>query len=367
MKSRHRTPQRQRRPEHTTMVATYLKHALCRSAYHSGILGLTASLIAPRGRKPANGRFQILVYHRIGNDGDAYVPATSAIGFEHQMRCIREHFHPMSLTDLLAAADRREIPARAIAVTFDDGYEEVFTYASPIIRRYQIPATVYLATGLIDDGRPMWNDRIGFAIRATSCAEIDPLPGLGPLPLHTPQQRQSALHQTLEALKPRPPVERDALTSEIVRMLKVATDDGPRMLRWEQVAEMRAAGIEFGAHTVHHPILSCLSPEEAWREIADSKRVIEEHLQTPVRHFAYPNGTAQDFDDTTQRLVERAGFSSAVSTIFGVNTADTNRYALRRGGPWEEDAAVFGVKLWWYRWNGATEAGRRSSLGAVAS
>lgn len=349
------------------MVATHLKHALCRFAYHAGILGLTTSLVEPRGQRRANGSFQILVYHRVANDGDVYVPATSATGFEQHMRHIREHFHPMPLTDLLAAADRREIPARAIAVTFDDGYEEVFTNAFPIIRRYQIPVTVYLATGLIDAGGPMWNDRIGFAIRTTRCAEIHPLPALGPLPLQTPQQREAALHQTLEALKPRPPAERDALTSEIARALKVAAEDGPRMLRWEQVAEMHAAGVDFGAHTVHHPILSCLPPEEAWGEIADSKLVIEERLQTPVRHFAYPNGTAKDFNGTTQQLVARAGFESAVSTIFGVNTADTNRYALRRGGPWEEDAAVFGVKLWWYRWKAASEADPCPGRGAVAS
>jgi peptidoglycan/xylan/chitin deacetylase (PgdA/CDA1 family) len=334
------------------MLAASLKSALCRSAYHGGILGLTASLVEPRGRRPGNGRFQILIYHRVGNGGDACVAATSVAGFERQMRCIREHFHPMSLTDLVAAAERREIPPRAVAVTFDDGYENVFLDAFPIIRRYGVPATVYLATGLIGGG-PMWNDRIEIAIRATHYGEIrSPLDDRDVLPLRTPEQRELALRRTLEALKRRPPADRDALTAEIVRALGVTVDGGLRMLRWAQVADMHAAGIEFGAHTVHHPILSCLPPEEAWGEIVESKRAIEERLQVSVRHFAYPNGTAADFDDATQALVVRAGFTSAVSTIFGVNTAETDRYALRRGGPWEEDAAVFSAKLWWYRWRG---------------
>src|SRR5262249_48029078 len=150
--------------------------------------------------------------------------------------------------------------------------------------------------------------------------------------------------------KPRPPAERDVASDEIARALKVVLDGAPRMLRWAQVREMHGDGIEFGAHTVNHPILSSLRPEAAFNEIAHSKRVIEETLQAPVRHFAYPNGTAEDFDRGTEELVARAGFTSAVSTIFGVNTSTTNRYALRRGGPWEEDPAVFGVKLWWYRW-----------------
>lgn len=338
-------------------MTALLKQAFYWSTYHSGLLGLTAALLEPRGLKPGNRRFQILMYHRVADNGDAYVGATSVAGFERQMQCIRQHLHPMSLTDLVAAAQRREVPARAVAVTFDDGYEDVFLHAFPILRRYEIPATVYLATGLIDNGAPMWNDRIGSAIRSTNSIEFQPLPDLGRFPLGTPQQRQLALLRTLEALKRREPIERDALTSEIVRVLKVSAETGPRMLRWEQVAKMHAAGVELGAHTVHHPILSCVSPELAAAEIGESKRVIEERLQTPVRHFAYPNGTAQDFNDATQRLVERAGFASAVSAIFGVNNADTNRYALRRGGPWEEEPAAFGVKLWWYRWSEASGCG----------
>jgi peptidoglycan/xylan/chitin deacetylase (PgdA/CDA1 family) len=330
----------------------HVKDALCQAAYHSGLLGLAASWMESRDLKPGDRCFQILTYHRVGNDGDAYVPATSVAGFERQMRCLREHFRPMSLTDLLGAAERREIPPRAVAVTFDDGYEDTFIHAFPIIRRYEIPVTVYLATGLIGQDGSMFNDRIGLAIRGTRCTEIDPLPGLGPLSLHTPQQRQTALQKILEAVKRRPPVERDVVTSEIVRALDVAADDGPRMLRWGQVMEMHEAGIDFGGHTVHHPILSCVPEDEAEREIAESKRAIEERLQAPARHFAYPNGGASDFTDATQRLVARAGFSSAVTMIFGANTAATNRYALCRGGPWEEDTAVFGAKLWWYRWRG---------------
>ena len=347
------------------MVTAHLKNACCWSAYHTGLLGLTAGLVEPRHATPGNRRFQIVMYHRVSADGDAYVPATSVSGFERHMRFIRQHLHPMSLTDLLMAAERREIPPRAVAVTFDDGYADVFVHAWPILRRYEIPATVYVTTGLVDQDGSMFNDRIGVAIRDTSRREIQPLHDLGPLPLQTPHQRQFALQKILEVLKRRPPIERDALTAEIVRMLNVVADKGPRMLRWEQVAEMHAAGVDVGAHTVHHPILRSLSAEDAWREITESKRVVEERLQTAVRHFAYPNGTARDFDATTQELVRRAGFSSAVSTIFGVNTADTNRYALRRGGPWEEDAAVFGVKLWWYRWKAESGPDPGSSLGAV--
>jgi peptidoglycan/xylan/chitin deacetylase (PgdA/CDA1 family) len=338
------------------MATVSAKKALCWSLYNSGLLHLSESLLEPRGRTNANGCFQILVYHRVADDGDTSGSATTIAGFERQMQCVRRHFHPMSLTSLLSATERREIPSRAIAVTFDDGYEDVFTHALPILRRYEIPATVYLATDYIEQGRPMWNDRLAAAIGTTTRREIGPVLDLGPLPLGTPVERNAALRSILEKTKRRHPAERDAVAAEIERRLEVDPNGAPRMLRWDQVERMHRAGVEFGAHTVHHPILSCVSAEEAWREIAESKRVVESHVQAPVRHFAYPNGTRRDFDDTTRALVERAGFSSAVSTIFGVNTAETDRYCLRRGGPWEEDSAGFGVKLWWYRLSGQREA-----------
>jgi peptidoglycan/xylan/chitin deacetylase (PgdA/CDA1 family) len=267
------------------------------------------------------------------------------------MRCVREQFCPLSLSDLLLAASRHEIPPRAVAVTFDDGYRDVLTHAAPILRRYRIPATVYVATGFMDDGASMWNDRLGCAIRNTRRTRLERESGKAPLALGTRAQRHAALSQVIAGIKRQAPRERDALTAAVLQRLDVSADDAPRMLRWEEVRALRDAGIEIGAHTVNHPILSALSPDAAWTEIVGSKHAIEEQLQTPVEHFAYPNGTADDFDATTQALVTRAGFASAVSTLFGVNSAATDRYALRRGGPWEEESGAFSVKLWWYRWH----------------
>jgi peptidoglycan/xylan/chitin deacetylase (PgdA/CDA1 family) len=309
------------------MITGRVKSLLCETVYHSGLMGITAALTEPRRRPPSDGRFQILIYHRVGSDGDDFVPAISPEGFARHMRVLRQHFLPMSLTDVLTAAERREVPARAVVVTFDDGYRDVLTHAVPVLRRFDIPATLYVATAFMEDGASMWNDRIGCALRTTRCPQLEALDGLEPLPLQTPAERHAALRRVLHTLKRRPPAERDA-------------------------REIRRHGLEVGAHTVHHPILSALAPETAWSEIVGSKRAIEAQLQAPVQHFAYPNGTADDFDDTTRAQVARAGFASAVSTLFGVNSAATNRYALHRGGPWEEDTAAFNVKLWWYRWTG---------------
>jgi peptidoglycan/xylan/chitin deacetylase (PgdA/CDA1 family) len=329
-----------------------VEQALCRAAYHSGLLDAATRLIEPPARSGPEKTFQILVYHRVSTDGDAFVPALSVAAFELHMRYLRERCCVLSLTDLVAAAEERRIPARAIAITFDDGYEDTYLHAFPVLHRYGIPATVFLTTGLMDSDLTMWNDDIGTAIRDTVCATLDGVPGCEPLPLTTTQQRLDALDRALKALKAHPPSERAELTGQIGRTLGVSPHRGPRMLRWKQVDEMHAHEVEFGAHTVNHPILTSISEEAADREIRESKRCIEDRLQVPVKHFAYPNGLARDFNETTKRLLKQAGFSTGVSMLFGTNNATTDRYELRRGGPWEEDASVFATKLWWYRWRG---------------
>ena len=133
---------------------------------------------------------------------------------------------------------------------------------------------------------------------------------------------------------------------------KLAVVEGGRngkMLTWEQIRQMRKQGIDFGGHTVSHPFISNLTREQAVWEISECKRRIEEELQQPVAHFAYPSGREEDFGRTNKELVQAAGYRAAVTTIWGPNSPATDPLELRRGGPWEETVALFASKLDWYQ------------------
>ena len=121
------------------------------------------------------------------------------------------------------------------------------------------------------------------------------------------------------------------------------------MLSWDEVDALRGLGFSIGAHTVNHPILSRVEGEAAWREIRGSKDTIERALGVPIRGFAYPNGGVGDYSAETVRLVERAGFTCAVTTRRGLNTTRTPRFELRRGGPWEQHLPTFAIKLAYYQ------------------
>jgi peptidoglycan/xylan/chitin deacetylase (PgdA/CDA1 family) len=145
--------------------------------------------------------------------------------------------------------------------------------------------------------------------------------------------------------------ERQLCLTKILRDLNPPDEAGRRntMLAWDQVRLMKHHGVEFGGHTVTHPYLSRLPAEKVAWEVSECKRRIEAELQSEVIHFAYPNGRTEDFTSLSKATLRNAGYQTAVTTIWGVNDATTDRMELRRGQPWEQDEAMFAYKLDFYQ------------------
>src|SRR5262249_51326431 len=121
------------------------------------------------------------------------------------------------------------------------------------------------------------------------------------------------------------------------------------MLGWDEIRKMSKQGISFGAHTITHPVLGGLSTAQLQDEIGGSKKTVEDRLQSPVRHFAYPFGKYADFDCSTKKIVQAFGFSTAVTTITGVNGPGQDPLELKRVSLDEPDRGLFGLKLDWSR------------------
>ena len=316
--------------------------------------------ILPNGRLPKvelrrrNERCgRVLYYHRVNDERDPFFPAMPADLFEEEIRFVARHYRVVSLSQLVSALDDEDRPENLVAVTFDDGYQDNFQNALPILERYGVPATVFLTTGGLDSREPLWFETLALALKQTSAefvdVEID-------LPrrywLRDQQERLAANGGIFELLRKLPDPDRREWLDEILRRLDFQ-DRGERrdkMLTWDQVRAMRARGIEFGGHTVTHPFISKLTREQAAWEVSECKRRIEEEIQFPVSHFAYPSGREQDFSEWNQELLRAAGYRAALTTLWGLNYRSTNRMELRRGGPWEENAAVFAYKFDWYQW-----------------
>lgn len=326
-----------------TGLATFLSQ--------SRMLGpLTAAMSGVRG----SGSFPILVFHRVNDEQDPFFPSLPTAVFAARMRHIAEQYVVLTVEELADRVRRRDVPRRALALTFDDGYRDALTHAAPVLARHGLPATIFLATGYIGTSEMPWYDLLGLAFKTTERAGVELTPGQM-LPLDSTSDRLQALQIALRYFKRITDEDRRRALARLIDELQPACAQRQKrlMLSWEEVDTLRGLGVSVGAHTVSHPILSRVAPEAAWREVHGSKVAIERSLGTAVRAFAYPNGGADDYNGTTVDLVGRAGFTCAVTTRRGLNTSSTPVFELRRGGPSEQHLPTYALKLAYYHLTGA--------------
>lgn len=286
------------------------------------------------------GCFQILIYHRVMPAAEPLaIDCVSVAAFEAQMARVAAHFRVVPLEQAWAEAQAGRIPPGTLCVTFDDGYADNCLHALPVLRRYGLPATVFLTTGPIGTRDLLWHDRVLHAfgrLRGPRFAWEEA--GILAEDLSGPQARREAAFAMLGWLKGFAPPERDARIDDLWRREGTPPPEGPpRMLSWDQVRSMREQGISFGAHTVNHPILSRLTEAEAEAEIAASRRAIEENTGAACTTFAYPNGRPSDYNAACKAILGRLGFACALTTRAGVNTPAQDRFELQRTQIWEED------------------------------
>jgi peptidoglycan/xylan/chitin deacetylase (PgdA/CDA1 family) len=313
--------------------------------------GLTGALSATSGYLRRAAAFSVFTYHRVNDHGDPFFEALPTEVFDRQMRLIARHYVALPVEELVDRLRAGAVPRNAVAITFDDGYRDVLTHAAPILARYHLPATVFLATGFIGTGETPWYDRLANALKATSASRVSMPFSDEVLPLETTEDRLRALSRLQGHLKGLPEVDSRKALDDLLDSLGGGKPDREKnaFLRWDEVHALRGLGFRIGAHTVSHPILSRLSLDRARAEVIESKRAIEARCGIAPRAFAYPNGGEADYTPEVVELVQSAGFDCAVTTRFGLNTARTSPWELRRGQPWEHHLPTFATKLAWYR------------------
>ena len=303
------------------------------------------------GRRRMGGRLLIVCYHGVvdARESPHWLHVTRR-AFARQLEHLARHVDSRPLDDALAQLAAGTLSRPTACVTFDDGYRNNRTVALPELQRVGVPATIYLATGLLGGAGWLWSTRLERAFAAAPpdadwaavrAAALD-----GPAPddadaatlaatLRAADAPRARLAKAaVEYLKLLPQADRRAREARLHEALRAAPDDDfgdCALLTWDEVRAMDAGGlVTFGAHTVHHEIVRRLDDAALAREIGDSVAAVAAHVARPSRTFAYPNGRAQDFDARAERVLREAGVTAAVSTIGGVNASDTPPFALRR-------------------------------------
>jgi peptidoglycan/xylan/chitin deacetylase (PgdA/CDA1 family) len=299
------------------------------------------------GRLSSQRSLTVVNYHRVLAQPDPLLDTEPDVAtFHWQMALLAECFNVMPLYEALRALDEGRLPPRTVCITFDDGYRSVHDLALPILRKFKLPATVFVTSGFVGgQAGNMWNDRIIHAVQSLPEGTLDLRDiGLECYPLTSIDARKQTALRLTEAGKYLPPLERQNLVERLDRLSGMPHD--ALMLTPEMLMTLERNGMEIGAHTISHPILTSLDDDSARVEIAAGKAQLEALIGKPVRLFAYPNGkVGQDFDARHVEMVRQAGFFAAFTTAVGRITSGQDRFQLPRSRPWDRTPFRFGLRL----------------------
>jgi peptidoglycan/xylan/chitin deacetylase (PgdA/CDA1 family) len=285
------------------------------------------------------GRLLILVYHGVSDEPPPPELAAWHIlplpAFREQLRYLARHYECLDLDEAFARLRDGRIKRPTACITFDDGYANNREAAAPALQSIGLPATIYLATGLIGTARRLWTVELEAAFRQTAAAAVD-LDGLGmgrPR-LGSLEARVALASAVIERMKAIDVDRRRTVSRSILDQLGRPDREDRAwfgMMTWDDVRELeRSTRIRFGAHTVDHEIVARLDDASLATQIDASIDAVRTHVDRPSRTFAWPNGRAADFDDRATRAVRDRGCVAALSTIDGLNDPDVDPWELRR-------------------------------------
>ncbi|MDT8281494.1 MAG: polysaccharide deacetylase family protein [Gammaproteobacteria bacterium] len=328
-------------------IITSVKHLVKR------ILQIFAARFGRHTRQPGQPELLLLMYHRIlpADDPRALLEEpgmmVSPETFRLHMSLIKPLFKTMHLSHWLELKNSgKNLPERACAVTFDDGWVDNYEFAYPILKELGIPATIFLVSDMIGKTRTFWPERLSSLVNEISKQpekwSHESLRWIRQLPVSYPFDENNTKRPDREQFSEIIGAAKSLSDEELNHRLDIIEDqlqlsceqDNVALLNWQQVEEMcQSEIIEVGSHTCNHTRLT--EEQQATtlaHEIADSKQVIEDRTGRAVKTFCYPNG---DYSAAAKTLVEQH-YIGAVTTKSGWNTATSNPYLLQRMGVHED-------------------------------
>lgn len=237
---------------------------------------------------------------------------------ERQLDWIGHRYRFVSLDELGALMESgNSLPERIAAVTFDDGYQDVYENAFPLLKKKGIPAAVFVVTDLIGTSQLQIHDLL-YLLLARAALKWDSTPegmsgflaslgiSLSPSPRTAtiPHDPHAAL-ETLIGILPQSAMlcVIEALQAKVI--LSQNTLQEHRTMNWEAVKEMHSAGITIGSHGRTHAVLPNENAEKVEQEAVGSRETLEKFLGEEIRHFAYPCG---HYDAATVQAIAQAGY-----------------------------------------------------------
>lgn len=226
-----------------------------------------------------------VVFHRVDDRYPGNPITVTEAEFREYCDFFERYFSVVPLSELVARLRAGRSIGRLLSITFDDGYLDNHRFAAAELERRGLPACFFITTGFIGSDRsPRWDAERG-------------------------------------------------IRSE--------------WMDWERVTDLASRGFEIGAHTVDHPDLGQIPPDEARREAAESRRVLEERIGAPIPHFCYPFGRTWHISEANRQVIRDLGFATCFASYGGTIRPGDDPYRLRRAPvhPWHRGPGQHGLEL----------------------
>lgn len=321
------------------LVSPFLKHALYPGLAKTGFLRRNAgegpAVITYHGILP---RDYTVVDHML--DGSL----VSADDFRRQLRLLKERYHIITPQEFrLWNSSRRELPPRSVLLTCDDGLQNILTDMLPVLQEMSVPC-LFFVTGesLAGEVGPLWYEELDLMFaKAPEAFTLDLRGVLFARPTGK-EERRSVWAELLRKLSHFDVPRRQVLLEQIRTQLHLPEDWKERLLAGpgcrsrfltldlKGLRQLLAAGMEIGAHTISHPMLSCLPDDFAVKEIAECRKLLGSALERDVWAFAYPFGDPASVTRREVQLAEDAGYECAFLSVDGGFGALNPRFALPR-------------------------------------
>jgi peptidoglycan/xylan/chitin deacetylase (PgdA/CDA1 family) len=274
----------------------------------------------------------------------------SALSLKSNLRALARYHTVVSMSEAVAML-RGRVPwrPRCAVLTFDDSLACTLNVAAPILQDMRMTATVFISTEIIETRRPYWWLRLDFAWHNAKRihAEIMTTDGAAML---VERGNLPSLRKIKSILRQMPAIARDAAVDSVEQQFGTRLEEPASqypyaaIMTWEDARKLVELGFAVGSHTVSHPNLALITPDEARRELVESKATIEHQTGAQCQHFCYPYGS---FNDTVVSLCVEAGYEASTSTIApGENRLGQNMFTLRRYSmpscPWKLGSVLSG-------------------------
>ncbi|SRR6266851_1528808 len=242
---------------------------------------------------------------------------------------------PLSMNDILRHSRTKEpYPARSFAVTFDDGFANNLTVAAPILRELDIPATLYVTTGFVEENGMSWIDRVEHCLERIPSGTLSVPWSSAPRPFASAVDKRALLSEIRSNVKSDPELDVNAFVSSVFRQCGLAEifasdDQLDRKLNWGQVRVWRDMGFIVGGHSHTHAILSFLDQQGLDREIDVSLRLLR-RAGVSTEHYSYPEGLAHCYSDGVIAALQLRGIACCPTAEDGLNAPGADPFRLKR-------------------------------------